>query len=420
MFGRIRLRLTLWYVSILILIVVLFGTIVVLGFRYQVTREQDKLLAREAYSKQGIVYGNQPGGANTYSINSNQIGWTVLRPDGQLLAQTNIGSSLGLPDPALLKETTREHKIRKATVNGPEGSVRVLSVPVTRSGNRSGEVIGVVQVAQSHEFVEETVNNFVVRLVPIGLLAIGLAAIGGLFVSGRAMRPVRGAFERQRAFVADASHELKTPLTLIRVDAEVMGRRPRNREDQEILQHLLGETTRMDAILSDLLLLTRLDAGETPTVRETFDLSTVLTEAADRFETEAAVEGIGLVVDVEGKLNATGDREYTRQILGALLDNALRYTPKGGSVTVEGRSEDGRMEATVRDSGPGIPPEHLPHVFDRFYRVDAARTRKGGGTGLGLAIARGLARAHGGDLTAANAHGGGAIFNLSLPAAPRQ
>jgi signal transduction histidine kinase len=410
MFGRIRLRLTLWYVSILILIVVLFGTIVVLGFRYQVTREQDNLLAREAESKQGIVYGNEPGGANTYSTNSNQIGWTVLEPDGQLLAQTNMGSTLGLPDPALLKETTRERKIRKATVDGPEGSVRVLSVPVTRSG----EVIGVVQVAQSHEFVEETVDNFVVRLVPIGLLAIGLAAIGGLFVSGRAMRPVRGAFERQQVFVADASHELKTPLTLIRVDAEVMDRRPRDREDQEILQHLLGETTRMDAILSDLLLLARLDAGETPTVRETFNLTTVLTEAADRFETEAAVEGIGLVVDVEGKLNATGDREYTRHILGALLDNALRYTPTGGSVTVEGRSEDGRVEATVRDSGPGIPPEHLPHVFDRFYRVDAARTRKGGGTGLGLAIAR----AHGGDLTAANAHGGGAIFNLSLPAAP--
>ena len=155
-----------------------------------------------------------------------------------------MGSSLGLPDAALLKETTRERKIRKATVDGPEGGVRVLSVPVTRSG----EVIGVVQVAQSHEFVEETVDNFVVRLVPLGLLAIGLAAIGGLFVSGRAMRPVRGAFERQQAFVADASHELKTPLTLIRVDAEVMGRRPRDREDQEILQHLLGETTRMDAI----------------------------------------------------------------------------------------------------------------------------------------------------------------------------
>jgi signal transduction histidine kinase len=420
MFGRIRLGLTLWYVSILIFIVVLFGTIVVLGFRYQVTREQDKLLAREAESKQGIVYGNEPGGANTYSTNSNQIGWTVLGSDGQLLAQTNMGSSLGLPDPALLQETTREQKIRKATVNGSEGGVRVLSVPVTRSGNQSGEVIGVVQVAQSHEFVEEIVDNFVVRLVPIGLLAIGLAAIGGLFVSGRAMRPVRGAFEKQQAFVADASHELKAPLTLIRVDAEVMGRRPRDREDQEILQHLLGETTRMDAILSDLLLLARLDAGETPTVRETFNLTTVLTEAADRFETEAAVEGIGLVVDVEGKLNATGDREYTRQILGALLDNALRYTPTGGSVTVEGRSEDGRIEATVRDSGPGILPEHLPHVFDRFYRVDAARTRKGGGTGLGLAIARGLARAHGGDLTAANAHGGGAIFTLSLPAAPHQ
>jgi two-component system sensor histidine kinase VicK len=177
----------------------------------------------------------------------------------------------------------------------------------------------------------------------------------------------------------------------------------------------------MNAILSDLLLLARLDAEKVSVSREPFDLALVLSETSERFAARAVAEGKYLQVNHAGKLPARGDAERTGQILAALLDNALRFTPDGGTITVEGRSVDKRVEASVTDTGQGIPPKSLDRVFERFYRADAhsaARTRgpSGGGTGLGLAIARDLARAQGGELAAGDADNGGAAFTLTLPA----
>ena len=152
-------------------------------------------------------------------------------------------------------------------------------------------------------------------------------------------------------------------------------------------------------------------------------LALVLSETSERFAARAIAEGKDLRVDHAGKLPARGDAERTGQILAALLDNALRFTPTGGTVTVDGRVADKRIEAGVTDTGPGIASESLDRVFERFYRADthsAARTRgpSGGGTGLGLAIARDLARAQGGELLAGSAENGGARFTLTLPSGP--
>jgi signal transduction histidine kinase len=234
------------------------------------------------------------------------------------------------------------------------------------------------------------------------------------------MRPVRDAFVRQRTFISDASHELKTPLALVKINAEVMERNPTDPENTEIIRDQLSEIDRMDALLSDLLTLARLDAGKLEVEDKPFDLANVAAEAAGRFLTRAATEGVRLEVEVPDKLPVSGDPGRTGQILAVLLDNAVRHTPEGGTITVSGCSLDGdRAEVSVRDTGPGIPPEHLERIFDRFYRAEEARTRAGGGTGLGLAIARDLARAQGGELTARNTQGdgvGGAIFCLRLPA----
>ena len=234
------------------------------------------------------------------------------------------------------------------------------------------------------------------------------------------MRPVEDSFRRQRTFVADASHELKTPLALVKINAEVMRRNPTAPENREVLEDQLSEIDRMNALLSDLLTLARLDAGGLDVEQKPFDLAVVAAEAAGRFLKRASVEGIRLEVDVPDLLPACGDPERTGQILAALLDNAVRYTPEGGTITVSGREADGRAEASVGDTGPGIPPEHMERIFDRFYRAEEARTRAGGGTGLGLSIARDLARAQGGDLSAENFSRdgdgpGGAVFRLRLP-----
>jgi signal transduction histidine kinase len=233
---------------------------------------------------------------------------------------------------------------------------------------------------------------------------------------------VRDSLERQRTFIADASHELKTPLTLIRADAEVLSRglahTEEDAENRELVEDLLGETDRMSAVLSDLLLLARLDAEKLSVSREPFNLASVLAETSERFASRAAAEGKRLEVHNSGKLMARGDPVKTSQILATLLDNALRFTPPGGLVSVEGRTRDKRVEASVTDTGRGILSEHLPHIFERFYRADEqseARARSGGGTGLGLAIARDLTRAQGGELSAGNEPNGGARFTLTLP-----
>jgi signal transduction histidine kinase len=417
--DRIRRRLTMGYVGILALIVVVFGAIVVFSFHRQVTAQQNKLLVQRVESlANGSIQGDD---AARLFEDPDKYAVAILTPNGQIQFKSATASSLGLPSERLARECLRDLDVVSGTAEAPVGKVRVASAPIVQSGT----LVGVLQIARSPQVVWGTVGSLVAVLVPVGLGALLLAAVGGLFMSRRAMRPVQDSFDRQRTFIADASHELRTPLTLIRADAEVLSPALTDPEDRELADDLIAETDRMNALLSDLLTLARLDAGKLAVERKPFDLANTIAETAERFDARASAEGKRLEVRLDpsdGELPASGDARRTEQILAALLDNALRFTPPGGTVTVEGHTRDGRVLATVTDTGPGIAPEHLPRVFDRFYRAEAARTRSesGGGTGLGLSIARDLARAQGGDLTATNARpgeaGGGASFTLALPA----
>ena len=417
MFDRIRRRLTMGYVGILALILILFGLIVVVSFWQQVAARQDELLAQKAEAEASSLLGVGNVYAGLKAIAESDIAVVAVPPDGStgvdFLDLGSSASSLGLPFGELARQAGQEEGMVFETVDGPDGPVRVVSVPLFGD---SGEVLAVIQAAQSREVVLGTVNRLVLVLVPVGLLALLLSGVGGLYMSRRAMRPVRGAFDRQRTFVADASHELKTPLALIKVYAEVLESELVDPQYRAIVEDQLSEANRMNALLSDLLVLARLDAGKLPVSSKPFDLAKILAETSERFGPRAVAEGIRLDIKVHSALPAFGDPEQTGQILAILLDNAMQFTPSGGCVTVVGRSDDGMVETIVKDTGPGIPPEHLPHIFERFYRVDASRSRtSSGGTGLGLAIARDLARAQQGSLKAENAKGGGAVFRLTLP-----
>ena len=429
MFDQIRRRLTIGYVGILALILLVFGLIVVAGFYLVVSNQQDELLSGRAESESkelltNLVYGNE---TRIPTSPESDIALAIVRPDTTASFAPEehpelSNSYLGLPYAGLAEGAAWRKDVTAKNVRGPGGPVRVVSYPVEIE---SGPVIAVVQAAQDRSVVWDRVNGLILVLVPVGLGALIVAAVGGLFMSQRAMRPIKLSFERQRTFIADASHELKTPLTLIRADAEVLSRGladPENVHDnRELVDDLLGETDRMNAILSDLLLLARLDADKVTVSREPFDLAAVISETSERFAVRAGAEGKRLEVNHTGQLPARGDAGRTGQILAALLDNALRFAPPGGLITVEGRATNRRIETTVTDTGPGIPPDNLQRVFERFYRADiqsASRSRgpSGGGTGLGLAIARDLARAQGGDLTAGNNENGGARFTLGVPA----
>lgn len=459
MLERIRRRLTLSYVGILALILLLFGAIVVGIFAGQLTRQQDGQLMRQAQEVAGFVRSHGPGGPQEGDAGSASplqsdpapqtpadlppvhhgekagIAVYVVRPKnppdganssiyGRIADPSSPTSDLGLPFKDAAREAERDARQDARPVDGPEGgpdaetvdgpggAVRVVSVPVT---GESGETIAVVQAAQSRWVVDRTVEDLLYVLVPVGLASLLLAGVGGLFMSRRAMQPVVDSFQRQRTFVADASHELKTPLALVRIGAEVIKRNPTAPDNEEVVDDQLSEIDRMNDLLSDLLVLARLDAGRLDVESKPFDLSVVAAETAGRFLKRAASEEVRLEVEVPEQLPARGDPGRTAQILTALLDNAMRYTPRGNTITVSGRKLDDGVETNVVDTGPGIPQEHLPRIFDRFYRTEEARTRAGGGTGLGLSIARDLARAQGGALSAENAAGGGAVFRLKLP-----
>jgi signal transduction histidine kinase len=427
MFDHIRRRLTVGYVGILALILLVFGVVVVFTFYLRASEQQDDLLLQKAEDKANSVLSGKDKYGVVKATTDYDVAVIVLLPDGSTYGDLDETSfSLGLPYTYMAQRAGQERQTIRETVPGPGGAVRVMSIPVKKYGE-FGSVVAVVQAAQSRQAVTETVEQLIFVLVLTGFGALVLATAGGLFMSRRAMLPVQEAFGRQRTFIADASHELKTPLTLIRADAEVLSRGiddPNMTSDnRELVDDLLGETDRMSAVLSDLLLLARLDAQKVSVSREPFDLALVLSETSERFTVRARAEDKNLEVHHSGKLPARGDAPRTDQSLAALLDNALRFTPPGGAITVEGRITDKQVEATVTDTGPGIAPESLDRIFERFYRADthsAARSRgpSGGGTGLGLAIARDLARAQGGELSAENAEGGGARFTLSLPPGP--
>src|SRR5918998_3224922 len=422
MFEHIRRRLTLGYVGIFALILVVIGVVAVASFARQAATQQDELLEQKAQGtsdwvrgpalgryQEGREPGEGPGGRRPdgpvgpiESSTDPDIGVVALVPPedangkGEVLASSPTSSSFGLPFEGLARRAAQEGETIIETVGGPEGeALRVVSVPMT---GFLGDEVAVVQATQSRRVVREVVGSLMLILVPVGLAGLLLSGVGGLYMSRRAMQPVKDSFHRQRTFIADASHELKTPLALVRINADVMKRNPTDPENREVIEDQLAEIDRMDALLSDLLVLARLDAERLDVEKKPFDLSVIAVETAGRFLTRAAEEGVRLEVEVPDDLPAYGDPDRTSQILAALLDNAVRYTPKGGTITVSGRSHDSLAEASVTDTGPGISPEHLPRVFDRFYRAEEARTRTGGGTGLGLSIAHDLAHAQDGEL----------------------
>jgi signal transduction histidine kinase len=434
MFDRIRFQLTASYVGILALILVVFGIVVVVVFADQVAARQDDRLLQQARSmaaslQEGHVEAFLPASGEPLAI------WAPVAANGRVLDPPSVSfqappearsreiapspsvvpaappTPLKLLSEELAERSVIDRRVLYSTIKDSGRDVRVVSLPVVQEGT----VVAVVQVGEPREVVQGTITKLILVLVPIGLGALLLAAVGGLLMARRAMRPVQETFDRQRAFIADASHELKTPLTLIRADAEVLARNPALADDRELAEDLVAETDRMNGVLSNLLLLARLDAGKVAIDQKPLDLGVIINETVSRFSKLARAQGISLETQSSSRLEARGDPARTEQILAALLDNALRFTSPGGHITVTGSPANRRVEAVVRDSGFGIAPEHMPHIFDRFYRAEAARTREGGGTGLGLSIARDLARAQGGDLVAENAEGGGAVFRLWLP-----
>ena len=317
-----------------------------------------------------------------------------------------------------------------------------------------------VQVAVPTGELQDAFERFrsaLLWLLPLGLLA---AAGGGYWISGRALAPVgriataareitarqlgrrlevpttrdelqrlsetlnsmldrlEAAFRETSRFTADASHELRTPLSLIRTSAEVALRRERTAgEYRQALESILREAERTSGLVQDLLTLARADAGVDGLQRAVVDVGALLRGQEASLLAMCAPHGLELRVEVPGDPALVwGDRAALERLVRVLVDNAVKYTPVPGRVSLSLRASAGEAVVEVSDTGIGIAPEDLPHVFDRFYRADKARSRDSGGTGLGLSIAKWIVEQHGGRIAVESRPGQGARVEVRLPA----
>jgi heavy metal sensor kinase len=271
----------------------------------------------------------------------------------------------------------------------------------------------VVQIARSAEQI--TLHNLDGQL-PLSATGDELEQLS--LALNRMITRLREAFEQNRRFLADASHELRTPLTALRGELENAVDQARLLPDlQDKVGSALEEVDRLAKIVQTLFAISRLDAGEAQQEWRRFDLARLAADTAGQMSLLAEDKGISVNCNVEQEAGVEGDRARIKQVVVNLLDNAIKYTPPGGSISLNVRAREGKAVIEVVDTGIGIPAGALPHVFERFFRVDKARSRDIGGAGLGLAIVKSICIAHGGRVEVESAEGRGSRFTVELPLA---
>ena len=258
-----------------------------------------------------------------------------------------------------------------------------------------------LRIAFTDSYPEQaTLRSLVRTCLVIGVAALAVLLVCCYFLAGLITRPVEKAWTAQQRFLSDASHELKTPLTVVLSSAELLGEHalPGSREGTYV-DNIRAESLRMRALVEDMLTLSRTESGVTGASFADVDLSDLAAGAVLRFEPVAYEAGRQLHDDITPDLTVSGDANALVQLVSILLDNGIKYAPAGGVVSLSLHAQDRKAVLTVENGGEPIPPDALPHLFDRFYRADASRSDHGS-FGLGLSIAQAIARSHGGDIRA--------------------
>lgn len=265
---------------------------------------------------------------------------------------------------------------------------------------------------------EEILTTLIYAFAAVGLAMLVVLFFFSRFFANRSIEPVREAFEKQKQFIGDASHELKTPLAVINTNADVLlaNRDETIRSQEKWLRYIKSETERMAKLTGDLLYLTEMDDSRSNMVQARFDLSDAVENVMLTMEAVVFEKDLTLDYEIEPALSITGSREQIVQVTMILLDNAIKYANAQGRIDVSLKQEHGEIALSVSNTGEGIPAEHLPRVFDRFYRTDQSRTRSQGGHGLGLAIARSIVEQNKGRISAKSTVGEKTTFTVQFPA----
>ncbi len=353
------------------------------------------------------------GGGSVQQVMMIPVFCVSLTEDGQVEAVYSQ-ASVSVSDEVL------EEAVSQALESGTrEGILNKLGLRYLVETNREGET----RIA----FADRSWERQNLQGLLLTSLLVGAGALLGfflisLFLSKLATRPVAKAWEQQRQFVADASHELKTPLTVILANSGIL---LSHKEDTvaaqaKWIEYIQEEARRMKGLVEDMLFLAKSDAARLPTTRLPVDMSELTEGCLLPFESVAFEAGVTLESDIRPGLYVSGDEGQLRRLVYILLDNACKYAGTDGTVSVTLSRPSDRLKLTVRNTGPAIPPEHLEHLFERFYRSDSARTREAGGYGLGLAIAKAIVQSHRGQISVTSSESEGTVFTVLLPQGKRQ
>ena len=422
-FGRLRLRLTAWYAGTFFAILMLLGIAMFAAITERFDKDLDASLA---------VAANDLARVARARITETPVTTAVLdpatdlhMPDRELIVVDSTGRTVGGQpiDPHLRRMALDAMGLGNAgfAFNTPMGLRRARAV---RFRSAPGQTLVAIAVAREIE-VEDRYASLITAFAVAGIAAVVLVAAGGWALARKSSAPVERAVLHMRRFMADAAHELRTPLAVIRSRADVALQRSRSPDDYlAALTGISRETERLTRIVEDLLTLARADAGERPIERKRVFVDDVTLDAAEAARALAERRSVRLQVDAFEEASVVGDETLLRQLAMILLDNAIKFTPADGSVRVGVRSTAAGAVLSVSDTGIGIEPSQLPHVFERFYRGDPARTptreRENGsseGAGLGLSIARWIADEHGASITIESVPSNGTRVDVHFPLA---
>lgn len=465
----IRTRLTLWYVGLLAVLLIVFAIALYATVYFTSYQEVDRSLrqrARDIQSSFAALSQNNDIGSilkrggflvpNAQVFANTEIYVQLRQLDGAIVSRSeNLGNEFfNIPPDQHVRARMGESVLSDFTVNTTR--VRGYVAPIM---TQSGQVVGYIELAQSLRLVDNTLRDLATLLIIIIASGLAVAAIGGWIIAGNVLAPIdrvtmtaqkitrardlgrrievpetadevgrlamtfnemlariEELFRAQQRFVADVSHELRSPLTAVRGNLDLLKRGAAEdpAELAQMIEAMDSETARMSRLVSDLLLLERQDSG-VPIAKQPIELDTLMLEVYRQAHITA--KGITLTLGAEDQAIIVGDRDRLKQVLLNLVDNAIKYTPQGGKVTLSLTKEDPWVKVAVQDTGIGIAQENLPNLFERFYRVDKARSRDAGGTGLGLAIAKSVVDAHNGKITVESQLGKGSTFTVWLPLA---
>lgn len=477
----VRFRITLWFVLILAIVLTVFSIFIYINqsrdLKFDaVGNMQEKLVRLQTYLHSPEW---QNSNLSPIDVPSNeaplQTGDLIILADlnGQVLQNWGVNPA----DPSALVGTLIPAASQSSEINVYQKSISVTSgnedseekdylfiiIPVLRRDTPLGFLI-----LGSPSTLNDRLNRLALSLLFGSIGMVLIAFLGGLWLADRAMRPVKAitqaalsisesdlsrrlnlkghdelaqlantfdnmleriqtAFDRQRRFIADASHELRTPLTIINLEiGRVLDGHRTSDEYQHALRTVNSESSRMARMVNDLMTLARMDAGQATLQFEDLDLSDVAVEAVERMSVLAERQKTTLEMGEMPEIMVRADRQYLIQLISNLIENGIKYSGVGQRVKVETGSKKviNKVFAFLRvsDTGPGIAPEHIPHLFDRFYRVDLARTRDNNedyisptGSGLGLSIISWIVQVHGGEILVTSKLGEGSVFEVTLP-----